>query len=198
MNMLTILKMNAIAVWLALFIFTFGACHNKTQPTVTKETAEDQLEPNYDVSQKEEDAKFMVTAAETQLQEIELAKLAIATTNNKNVLLLSKTMQDFHQKAFNELKKLAIKNLIAIPMTITPRGQEALIKLTRSSGTTFDNNYVSMIQTSHKSAIVTFEKYIAISVDIEIKDWALLTLKALYIHLDMAKVAAAKLNLSNN
>ena len=190
--------MNAIAVWLVPFILTFGACHNKTQPTFTKENTENQLEPNYDVSQKEEDAKFMVNAAEAQLQEIELAKLAIATTNNKNVLVLSKTMQDFHQKAFNELKKLAIKNLIAIPMTITPKGQEALIKLTRSSGTTFDTNYVSMIQISHKSAIATFEKYIAVSVDIEIKDWALFTLKALYIHLDMAKVVATKLSVSNN
>jgi putative membrane protein len=165
----------------------------KNKKVDTKETAEEQNEQKYDDTKKEKDAEFMVKAAEIHLQEIQLAKLALSVSKNKDVLALAKDAEKFHTDAFAELKNLAAKQLVTIPMSITEDGQKEVNTLKEKSLNDFDEAYAEMLKSSHKDAVEKFEKYATESDDSDTKKWAMQNINTLRSHLDMAIATELKI-----
>ena len=73
---------------LSALTFSVQSCNKKEQPTDTEEVAEEQNEAKFDNDStgvdndaKEDDSEFLVSAAEVDLKEIELGKLAQKSAN---------------------------------------------------------------------------------------------------------------------
>jgi putative membrane protein len=177
------------ASFIAAILFTFPSCQgNQPKTPDSKEVAKEENKNAYSDADKEKDAKFCMDAAEINLTEIELGKLAQNRSMNADVKNLGKMMEDGHTMKLNELRALADKKQIALPAVITKDGQEEVKKLDAKTIKEFDKLYCEMMIDAHKAAIEKFESAADKCVDNDIKIWAKSTLEDLRKHLDQAIV----------
>jgi len=164
--------------------FSAASCSN-SKPEDPKDVAEDQNEEKFS-GNKEDDAQFLVNAAEINLMEIQLGQLASSNAMMSEVKEMGKMMVTDHTKAMSELKELAAKKAITIPEALTEDGQKEYNKMTEKTGKDFDKDYCDKMVDGHKDAIDKFEKAANNATDAEIKQWASSTLPTLRTHLDHA------------
>jgi len=181
-------RLPGIVFLLAVFtlIVTFGlpSCNNaKTEDP--KEVANESNDAKFD-NKKENDAEFLVAAAEINLEEIQLGQLAQKTSTMTEVKELGKMMEDGHTQAMSDLQALSAKKQITIPSTLTEAGQEANKKLMDKTGKDFDKAYCDMMVNGHKDAIDKFQKASTDATDPDIRKWATSMLPALQTHLDQS------------
>lgn len=178
----------AIIDGMLIIVIGFGitSCGNSSQPENTKDAAEEHNDAKFDNNKTENDAQFLVDAAEINLMEIQLGNLASEKGMMSEVKDMGKMIADDHSKSLDELNGLATKKSVTIPTTLTDEGQSAYKKLNDKTGKDFDKDYCDMIVSEHKGAIERFEKAADKSTDTDIKNWATATLPALRKHLDQA------------
>lgn len=168
-----------------LLMLVIPACDNAKTIKDTAEVAEEQNDAKFN-NAKEEDAEFMVNAAEISLEEIQLGQLAQTRGSASHVKDLGKMMVTEHQKAFAELQVLASAKQITIPTTLTDDGKETYNNLMNTKASNFDKEYADMMVNGHKDAISAFEEASTDAKDPDIRNWALSTLPSLRQHLDMS------------
>jgi putative membrane protein len=189
--------MNCIKATLGLtVILALGACNNKQEPknpvepmTSTEDPmkkAEESNDAKFDSRKSEKDAEFLVKAAEINLKEIKLGKLAQQRSSNKDVKDLGKMMETDHDKAFGELSELALKKMITIPHENTDKINEDYDKFNKMNAKDFDKKYCDEMVDGHQDAISLFDKASTDSADPDIKAWAAEMLPKLHQHLDHA------------
>jgi putative membrane protein len=171
---------------MAILLAVPSCQNNQTKTEDSKDVAKDENKAKYNDSDKEKDAKFCVDAAEINLSEIELGKLAQSRSMNAEVKAMGKMMEDEHTVKLNELKALAERKQISIPTTLTQNGLDEVKKLTDENAKNFDKEYCDMMVSGHKKAIDKFEKAADNCVDAEVKTWAANTLPDLRKHLEHA------------
>lgn len=171
-----------VAATTVLFTFSFAAC-NSTKPEDTKEVATEHNEAKFD-SDKESDAKYLVSASEINLEEVQLGQLAQTKGTAAHVKELGKMMEDEHVKAQAELEALAAKKQITIPTTLTDDGMSANRKLMDLKASDFDKEYSDRMVKGHKDAIDKMEKASTDATDPDIRNWATAMLPTLRTHLD--------------
>ncbi len=167
---------------LMLLVTTLPSCNNE-KPEDTKEVAEEHNDAKFD-NAKEDDAKFLVSAAEINLEEIQLGQLAQTRGTTTHVKELGKMMETEHAKALADLQTFAVKKQITIPTSLTENGMEANKKLMDTKGSEFDKEYADKMVSGHKDAIDKFQKAATDATDPDIRNWATSMLPALRIHLD--------------
>lgn len=177
-----------------LMMATAIACNETPKVEDSKETAETHNEAKFENSSVENDAQFLVNAAEINLEEIQLANLAQTKSTNVDVKELAKTIGDAHTKSMADLKALAIKKNITIPIVATEDAVKTYDKLSAKNLTDFDKEFCDMMVSGHKNAITVFEKASTDSMDEEIKTWATATLIELRMHADKAILCQTKIN----
>ena len=106
------------------------ACKDENKQEDSKEVAEEENEAKYDDvnDDKEEDSDYLIFAAEVDMKEIELGKLAQQKSTNPDVQALGKMMVDQHTKSLADLKAAATKKNISIPETLTDKAENAISK----------------------------------------------------------------------
>lgn len=168
-----------------IFALTASSCGNTNKPEDTKKTAEEHNDAKFD-NKQEADAQFLVSAAEINMEEIQLGQLAQKNGMMAEVKELGKMMEADHSKALNDLQALAAKKQISLPASITDNGKDAYKKLMAKQGKDFDKEYCAMMVEGHKAAIEKFEKASTDAADPDIKNWATSMLPGLRAHLDHA------------
>jgi len=164
--------------------FGITSCGNNAKTEDTEAVADEQNEAKFDDNKTENDADFLVNAAEINLTEIELGTLATTNSQVAEVKELGKMMVDEHTKALNDLKAMAEKKMMTIPTELTADGKDEYKKLSEKTGKDFDKKYCDMMVSGHKNAINKFERASEKSQDGDIKAWATSMLPALRTHLD--------------
>lgn len=157
---------------------------NKDSKDLAKEENKEKFEDRDD----KKDANFLVAAAEADLIEIELGKLA-QTRGGAKVKELGKLLETQHTESSNKLKDLAAKKQISIPTTITEKGQEKYDKLSKKDDKDFDKAFIEEVSDLHKDAIDKFEKAGKDAEDEEIRAFANAQLPILNEHLGHAQSA---------
>ena len=175
-------KLTFASAWLMLLFTTLPSCNNE-KPKDTKEVAEEHNDAKFD-NAKEDDAKFLVSAAEINLEEIQLGQLAQTRGTTTHVKELGKMMETEHTKALADLQNLAAKKQVTIPISLTENGMDENKKLLDTKGSKFDKEYADMMVSGHKNAIDIFQKAADEASDPDIRNWATTMLPALRIHLD--------------
>jgi putative membrane protein len=139
-----------------------------------------------DSTSKVKDSTFLANAAQVNLLEIQLGKLAEENSTMADVKQMGKMMEDDHNKCMDGLISLANKESITLPTGLTRNAAIVLEKVSAKSGPAFDKEYCNAMVDGHKDAIKMFEKEVAETNDIDIKEWANATLVNLHKHLDHA------------
>jgi len=170
------------AATVLVLTLTLPSCNNEKAED-TKDVAEEHNDAKFD-NAKEDDAKFLVSAAEINLEEIQLGQLAQSRGTTSQVKELGKMMETEHTKALADLQALAAKKQVTLPATITDNGMDSNKKLMEAKASNFDKEFADMMVSGHKDAISTFEKASTDAQDTEIRNWAASMLPALRLHLD--------------
>lgn len=166
------------------------ACNNN-QPAEQKaddsmEAAENKNE-EFDKTQMDDDVKFAMEAADGGMLEVKLGQLAQTNASSPKVQQLGMMMVDDHSKANEELKALAQKKNIALPLTMSKDKQDTYDRLAKKTGAEFDKEYTEEMVKDHKKDIDAFEKEASDGKDADIKSWAASKLPTLKHHLEMAE-----------
>lgn len=178
----------------------FTSCKQEPKAEDTKEVAEDQNEVKFDDTNeaKEDDSKFLVAAAETDLEEIEVGKLAKAKGTDAEVKKFGQMLIDDHTKASTDTKALAAKNNISLPTAITEKGKESWSDLDKQkAGKDFDMKFADMMVDGHQKAIDKMKDASENAKNPEVRDWASKMVPTLQAHLEHAKMLQEKIKNKN-
>ena len=183
---------------LMVCILLFTSCDYNQKAGDTKEIAEGRNDAKFDNNEKEEDAQFLVNAAEINLEEIQLGKLAQQKGTTVHVKELGKMMEDAHSKSQRDLIALAESKQISIPSSATNDAKDVYMKLKKKSGDDFDEAYADKMVNGHQDAIAAFENASTECNDKEIKNWAIATLPDLRKHLNHSLESQKKFDKNNS
>jgi len=171
------------------------SCKQESKPEDSKEAAEDQNDAKFeDNNAKEDDSEYLVDAAETDLEEIEVGKLAELKGTDAEVKSFGKMLVDDHTKSFQELKSFSDKKQISLPLVITEDGKEAFNDLDKKAGLDFDKKFAQMMVDGHESALKDAEKVSKDAKDEAIRLWAANKIPTLTAHLEHAKKLKERLD----
>lgn len=187
--MKTITQVKSILLQAAIVATAFAgvsACTpNKAQDST--EVAQESNEAKFTSNKVEEDSEFLVYAAESNLEEINLGKLAQEKGTISHVKELGKTMETHHQKAMVDLTALAQTKTMTLPMAISEDGRDAFDKLNKQTGNDFDMAYADLMVEKHEDAIERFEDASKDSEDADIRAMATASLPTLRAHLEASR-----------
>lgn len=161
-----------------------ASCGSNQNDEDSKEMAEEHNDAKFEDNKQEEDAQFLVNAAEINLHEIQLAQLAQQKGKSAHILELAKIMEEAHSKSQRDLVSLANRKSITIPSSPTNDANDVYADLNEKSGIDFDKAYANELVDGHEDAVETFENASRDCSDLEIKNWAKTTLPDLRTHLD--------------
>ncbi len=201
---------------LLIFSLIFQSCgkhENETNNEVTVEEAdkevvkiEAQEEPvgndearetnddKFDSKEGEKTANYVVNAVEYNYAIIELSKLAIEKSKNKDVIAIAKELKTTHNRHLDELKALAKKEGITIPTQATEKAEKKIDNLGDTDADKFDAKWTNKMISKHEKAISRSE----MAVDSENilpaeKQWLNANLPILRKHLEKLKTLDNKL-----
>lgn len=185
----------------AVVTLSFGmqSCKNEPKNEDPKEVAEDENEAKFDNADdaneaKEKDSDYLVAAAEVDMKEIELGKLAQQKSTNADVKALGKMMVEAHTKAAAETKAFAAKKNITLPASLTEKGQDVYGDLNDKTGHDFDKAYADKMVEGHEKMIEKMQKASEKAEEADVRMWAANMLPELTKHLEHAKMTKEKVD----
>jgi len=139
------------------------------------------------------DVNFLMKAAQSNMAEVELGKLATQKASHEAVKQFGQTMVDDHTQANSELKQIASSKNIDFPTGIASKHQAIVDRLSKLSGAEFDRAYMSEMVKEHKQAVTSFKQEAATGADPDVKAFAAKTTPTLQQHLQQAEAIHSEL-----
>jgi putative membrane protein len=133
------------------------------------------------------DDAWVMKVAKGGMAEVELGKLAAEKGSSDAVKKFGQRMVDDHSKANDELKALAESKKITLPTEIGAEEKALRDRLTKLSGSAFDQAYMKAMVDDHVKDVGEFRTESRSGKDPEVKAWAAKTLPTLEEHLKMAR-----------
>src|ERR1700693_860384 len=143
------------------------------------------------------DSRFVTNAAEGGLAEVRLGELAKQKGSNQTVTSFGEQMVADHTDANNHLKSIATNKGITVPDSLNAKDQALYDRLSKLSGSQFDQAYINAMVKDHQEDVAEFRRVSRTAKDPDIKDFASKTLPALEHHLEMAQQAQQLLGSSS-
>src|SRR5438132_14208004 len=110
---------------------------------------EDRRQP--DATPAEQD--FMIKAAQANLSEVDMARIAMQKTQNSDVKDFANMIQSDHTNALEDLTDLMKDKNVSQPKSLTPEIKADIEKMTGLSGPEFDREFVNMMVADHQKAV---------------------------------------------
>jgi putative membrane protein len=134
------------------------------------------------------DAAFAKDAAQANMAEVSLGKLALQQSQNDDVKKFGQRMVDDHSKAEQDLEGVASKNNLTLPTDVNAQQKAEQQRLSKLSGPAFDRAYMRLMVKDHIKDVAEFQKEANnSSANADLKDFATRTYPILNDHLTMAK-----------
>jgi putative membrane protein len=153
----------------------------------SKEFAEEQNDEKFDDNKTENDAEFVVDAADGGMLEVQAAELAVKTTQSPEVKKYAQMIIKDHSAANTELKAMAQKKNISLPIAMSDNAQKKYDELREKVGEDFDKAYCKLMVDDHEKDIREFKKQADKGNDPELKSWAAAKVTTLEHHLVTAE-----------
>jgi len=134
-----------------------------------------------------DDQQFIRKAAQGNLAEVELGKLAVQKSLSNDVKRFGQQMVDDHGKAMDHLKQLAAKKALRLPSSPDASMSATAKRLSKLSSDQFDNAYMAQMLKDHKVDVDDFRKENKITPDRDIRGFVTETLPILEDHLKKAE-----------
>jgi len=136
---------------------------------------------------------FVTQTATGGIAEVELGRLAQNKAQNAEVKNFARKMVQDHSNANTELKALAGKKNVTLPIEMDAEHKALRDKLAKLSGAEFDREYMKGQVVSHERTVGLFQRQADKGSDPDVKSWATKTLPNLRMHLEMAREITGKL-----
>jgi putative membrane protein len=130
---------------------------------------------------------FLTKAAQDNMAEVELGKVAQQKAANPQVKAFGERMVQDHTKANDELKQVAGAKGVALPVAVDKKHQRAMDELQKKSQARFDHEYMEDMVKEHKKDVKEFRKQAKSAKDADVKAFAAKTLPTLEEHLRLAQ-----------
>jgi len=139
------------------------------------------------------DQEFIRKAAANSATEVELGRLALKKATNNDVSNYGQQMVDDHSKACDHLKHLASQKGLTLSTKPAAATEAVKRRLSRFSGTQFDNAYMAEELKLHKQDVEEFRGESKLTRDPELRGFVTETLPILEDHLKKAEAIAPDL-----
>ena len=133
------------------------------------------------------DSAFAIKAAQANMAEVELGKLALQKAMSDDVKKFAQMMVDDHTKALDDLKSSAGTHNIAWPTTLDADHKKLSDRLSKLNGAAFDREYMQAMVDGHKKVAADLRKESQSGTDADLKAWAGKTLPTVEAHLKQAE-----------
>jgi putative membrane protein len=134
------------------------------------------------------DQKFLETAAQTDMIEAHLGKLAQDAAASQSVKDYGQMLVTDHTNDYSQLQSLAQQTGLAVPTAIDAQHDKAMIAPMHAlKGTAFDHKYIQEMVAGHTGALALYKKEAHDAQNPAIRSYAEQTIPALQKHLDDAK-----------
>lgn len=130
---------------------------------------------------------FLTEAAEGSIAEIQLASLALTRTQNPEIRAFAQQMIADHGKASDEIKPIAAKKSVSLPLQLNSTHKSLSDRLSKLSGAEFEREYVKAMVEDHEKDVKAFQTQAQAGTDADVKEFATKTLPTLEHHLQMAR-----------
>ena len=138
------------------------------------------------------DGLFAQTAAISGMSELNLSELGVQKATDAELKKFSQRMIDDHTRMNNELKALAARKRITLPLAVDTRSQFCVESLAGLSGEEFDRCYAKAQMVAHMEACAAFEAEAERGQDPDLKALAKKGLPVIKEHYKMFKPIAKK------
>jgi putative membrane protein len=133
------------------------------------------------------DLKFMKTAAQGGVAEVQSAEMAVSQGTHQQVKSFGQQMASDHGTANQELMTLASAKGVALPAEPAAKQKKAMARLKATSGAAFDRAYAAQMVKDHEQTLALFRKAAGSAQDPDVKAFAVKTVPTLEHHLQMAQ-----------
>lgn len=138
------------------------------------------------------DATFAKKAAQGNMAEVALGKLAQDNAQSDDVKKFGQRMVDDHGKAEQDLEGVASKANLTLPTDVSAEQKAEQKRLEKMKGAAFDRAYMTMMLKDHTKDVAEFKKEAnSTSANSDLKDYAQRTYPTLADHLTNAKAVNA-------
>ncbi|HEX5230339.1 MAG TPA: DUF4142 domain-containing protein [Bryobacteraceae bacterium] len=142
------------------------------------------------------DKKFVHSAAEGGMAEVQLGQLAEQKASSQDVKDFGHRMVSDHSQANDKLKSLASNKGITLPSSVNAKDKALYDRLSALSGSEFDRAYMNAMVKDHTTDVSEFQKESNTAKDQDLREFASMTLPTLKDHLRMAQDVDHKLGSS--
>lgn len=139
------------------------------------------------------DTRFIKNAADGNMIEINLSKLAEKKATSESVKQFAKKIEDYHTNAYQQLRDLPETSKIETG-TGTDEYRQKLIDLNSLSGSSFDKEYIKLMIEDHQRDIAEFQNALTTVQNSGLKSWINSTLPTLKEHLQEAQDIQSELD----
>jgi putative membrane protein len=164
------------AIVVGTMLMTFAIAARAQQPSASAAPAADQT--------------FVMHAAQANVAEVELGKLALQKTQRDDVKKFGQQMVDDHTKAGDELRAIAMRKNIAVSTDLDAEHKALHDRLSKLSGAAFDQAYMQAMADGHKKVAAEVRQESKSGKDAEVKAWATKTLPTIEAHLKHAQTVS--------
>jgi len=133
------------------------------------------------------DNAFAIKAAQANMAEVDLGKLALQKAMSDDVKKFAQMMVDDHSKALDELKGVAGTKNITLPTAIDAEHKKLSDRLSKLSGAGFDREYMQAMVDGHRKVAADVRKESQSGADPDLKAWAGKVLPTVEAHLKQAE-----------
>lgn len=134
------------------------------------------------------DQKFLETAAQTDMVEVNLGNLAQDAASSQAVKDYGQMLARDHTQDFQALQSLAQQAGLTMPTAIDTDHNKAMVgPMHALKGSAFDHKYIENMIAGHTQAIALYKKEAQTATNPALKAYAQQTLPTLQKHLDAAK-----------
>ena len=134
------------------------------------------------------DSQFAIKAAQGNMAEVALGKLALQNAQSDDVKKFGQRMVDDHSKAEQDLEGIASKNNWTLPGEVNAMQKGEQQRMEKLKGTEFDRAYMQMMVKDHVKDVAEFRKEAnSTSANSDLRDYAKRTYPVLDDHLTNAK-----------
>jgi len=175
----------AIYVVLLMAVSGLTACNRSR----TVEAARENAPPSVSVAEQD----FMMKATQANVGEIDMARMALQKSDNKDVKDYANMIQSDHKNALEGLTDLMKDKNVQLTITLPVETQQDIDRMNILTGSEFDREFVNKMVSDHQKAVDMFRDQQATAQNPDVKKYVNDVLPKLEMHLDKAQQLQAKL-----
>ena len=136
---------------------------------------------------------FMMKASQGNMAEIEMARAAMAKTDNTDVKDFANMIQTDHSRNLKDVVVLMKDSGASQPTSLPAAMRQDIDRMNTLTGPEFDREFVNMMVADHQKAVELFRDQETTVTNTDVKDYVEGTLPELEMHLDKAQQLQSKL-----